>query len=229
MDMIKLLRKVPLFAELNEGELASIATLASSIDVQKKNIVVQEFDLGDSMYVILDGEVKISTYSVDGREVVLALLGKGSFFGEMSLLDEEPRSATVTTMADSKLAHIRRRDLVPLLMDRPAITLKLLAEVSSRLRRTSRLLERISSMDVPHRLYAYIVDHCQRFSQPKSDGRYAAVLPTHQLLADQLSTSRETISRAISALKKEGILVQGDSRGKMSVDVEALEARIEDF
>jgi len=229
MDMIKLLRKVPLFAELNEAELTSIATLASSIEIAKKNIVVQEFEPGDSMYVILDGEVKISTYSIDGREVVLALLGKGSFFGEMSLLDEEPRSATVTTMTDSKLAHIRRRDLVPLLMERPAITLKLLKEITSRLRRTSRILERISSMDVPHRLYAYIVDHCQRFGQPKNDGRYAAVLPTHQLLADQLSTSRETISRAISALKKDGTLVQGDSRGKVSVDVDALEERLEDF
>ncbi|EAU53847.1 Crp/Fnr family transcriptional regulator [Mariprofundus ferrooxydans] len=227
--MIELLRKVPLFSELNEGELASIAKLASSIDVQKKNIVVQEFAPGDSMYVILSGEVKISTYSVDGREVVLALLGKGSFFGEMSLLDEQPRSATVTTMTDAKLAHIRRRDLVPLLMERPAITLKLLSEITSRLRRTSRVLERISSMDVPHRLYAYIVDHCHRFGQPKSDGRYSTVLPTHQLLADQLSTSRETISRAISTLKKEGILLQGDGRGKMSVDVDALEERIDDF
>ncbi|MDX8406642.1 MAG: Crp/Fnr family transcriptional regulator [Mariprofundus sp.] len=229
MDMVELLRKVPLFSELDEGELTSIATLASSIEVAKKNIVVQEFDPGDSMYVILDGEVKISTYSADGREVVLALLGKGSFFGEMSLLDDEPRSATVTTMTDSRLAHIRRRDLVPLLMERPAITLKLLSEITSRLRRTSRILERISSMDVPHRLYAYIVDHCQRFGQSKHDGRYVAVLPTHQLLADQLSTSRETISRAISALKKDGTLVPGDSRGKVSVDVDALEERLEDF
>ena len=227
--MIKLLRKVPLFFELDEGELASIATLASSIDVKKKNIVVQEFDPGDSMYVILKGEVKISTYSADGREVVLALLGKGSFFGEMALLDEEPRSATVTTMINSKLAHIRRRDLVPLLMERPAITLKLLTEITSRLRRTSRILERISSMDVPHRLYAHIVDHCQRFGQPKSDGCYAAVLPTHQLLADQLSTSRETVSRAISALKKEGVLIQGESRGNMLVNVDALKERIEAF
>lgn len=229
MDMISLLRKVPLFAELDQNELASIAILASSIEVAKKNIVVHEFDPGDSMYVILDGEVKVSTYSADGREVVLALLGKGSFFGEMSLLDEEPRSATVTTMKDSRLAHIRRRDLVPLLMEQPSITLKLLKEIASRLRRTSRMLERISSMDVPHRLYAHIVDQCHRFGQPEANGRYGTILATHQLLADQLSTSRETISRAISALKKDGILVQGESRGRVSVDLDALEEMLEDF
>ncbi|MDX8404606.1 MAG: Crp/Fnr family transcriptional regulator [Mariprofundus sp.] len=227
MDMIKMLRNVPLFAELNEDELKSIASLASSIEVKKKNIIVQEFDLGDSMYIILAGKVKISTYSADGREIVLALLDKGSFFGEMALLDAEPRSATVTTMTDARLAHIRRCDLLPLLKLQPEITLKLLQEITYRLRRTSRMLERISSMDVAHRLYAYIVDHCLHFGQCKRDGRFSTVLPTHQLLADQLSTSRETISRTISTLKKDGILVQGDMRGHMSIDVDILEERID--
>lgn len=229
MEMIEMLRKVPLFAELDENELKSIAALANSIDIPKKNIVFQEFDLGDSMYVILKGEVKVSTYSAEGREVVLALLGRGSFFGELSLLDEEPRSATVTTMEDAKFAHIRRRDLVPLLLDQPAITLKILGETASRLRRTSRVLERISSMDVPHRLFSYLVDHCQRFNQPDNEGWYSTILPTHQLLADQLSTSRETISRAISQLKKDGILIQGSGRGKMRVNVDALEDRLDEF
>jgi len=229
MEMIDMLKKVPLFSELNEQELGAIASLTSSIEIGKKSIVVQEFDPGDSLYVILDGEVKVSTYSVDGREVVLALLGKGSFFGEMSLLDEQPRSANVTTMRDSKFANIRRRDLVPLLMEQPGIALKLLTEVAARLRKTSRMLERISSMDVPHRLCAYLVDHCQRFSQPNNDGRYSTVLPTHQLLADQLSTSRETISRAVSQLKKDGILEQCEGRGRMLVDVEKLEDMLDDF
>ena len=229
MEMNDMLKKVPLFAELDDHELKSVAALANSLDIPKKNIVFQEFDLGDSMYVILKGEVKVSTYSAEGREVVLALLEKGSFFGELSLLDEEPRSATVTTMEDSKFAHIRRRDLVPLLLEQPAITLKILSETASRLRRTSRVLERISSMDVPHRLYAYLVDHCQRFNQQDDEGWASTILPTHQLLADQLSTSRETISRAISQLKKDGVLVQGEGRGKMRVNIDALEERLDEF
>jgi len=229
MEMTDMLKNVPLFSELDDQELASIATLVSSIDICKNSIVVQEFDPGDSMYVILEGEVKVSTYSVDGREVVLALLGKGSFFGEMSLLDEQPRSANVATMRDSKFANIRRRDLMQLLMSQPVIALKLLTEIAVRLRKTSRMLERISSMDVPHRLYAYLVDHCLRFSQPNKDGCYSTVLPTHQLLADQLSTSRETISRSISQLKKDGVLVQCEGRGKMLVNVEKLEDMLDDF
>ena len=229
MEMIQMLKKVPLFFDLNESELQSIVTLASSIEVLKKTIVVQEFDPGNSMYIILSGQVKVSTYSIEGREVVLALLGKGSFFGEMSLLDEEPRSANVTTMQDCKFANIRRGDLMTLLTEQPAIALKLLAETAARLRKTSNMLKRISSMDVPHRLYTYLVDHCQRFGHQNADGWYATVLPTHQLLADQLSTSRETISRAISQLKQDGILLQGQGRGNMRVDVDKLEDMLDDF
>jgi len=229
MEMINTLKKVPLFAELDENELKAVAALASSIEVPKKSIVVQEFDPGNSLYIILYGEVKVSTYSIDGREVVLALLGKGSFFGEMSLLDEEPRSANVTTMQDCKFANIRRSDLVPLLLEQPLISLKLLTETATRLRKTSGMLKRVSSMDVPHRLYTYLVDHCHHFSQQDSNGWYATVLPTHQLLADQLSTSRETISRAISQLKKDNILKQGEGRGKMHINVDILEDLLDEF
>jgi len=227
--MLEILRKIPLFSGLTEDELQAVAGLISRHDIPKKNIVVQEGEPGEALYIILEGSVKISSYSADGREIVLSLLNKGSFFGEMALLDKQPRSANVTTMEDSRFAQVRRADLEPLLLKQPGIALKLLAEVVSRLRRTSRVLERISSMDVPHRLYAYLTDHCHRFGQREDDEWFTTVLPTHQLLADQLSTSRETVSRAISALKKEGILVQDGGRGQMKVDVGALETLLEAF
>jgi len=229
MQMPEMLRRIPLFAELDDAELQAVAGLVSRMDVRKKNIVVQEGEPGEALYIILDGSVKISSYSPDGREVVLSLLGEGAFFGEMALLDDQPRSATVTSMEDCRFAQIRRTDLKPLLLRQPSITLKLLTEVVARLRRTSQVLERISSMDVPHRLYAYLTDHCHRFGQREDEQWYTTVLPTHQLLADQLSTTRETVSRAISALKKEGILVQGEGRGRMKVDVMALETMLEAF
>ena len=220
---------MPLFSELDDRELACLERLVKTSQVDKKNIIVQEDDPGDSLFIVLEGMVKISSYTADGKEVVLALLGKGAFFGEISLLDRQPRSATVTTMEPTRLAQISRRDLDPLLLEQPQITLKLLTEVVARLRKTSRVLERISSMDVPHRLYAYLIDFCQRFGQLLEDGKYDVVLPTHQLMADQLSTSRETVSRAISMLKKEGILVPGKRRGKMQIDVDTLNAMLDSF
>ena len=221
--MREVFRKVPLFSELTDSELDSIVALASTTQVAKKSIVVQEGELGNALYVILKGSVKISYYAPDGREVVLSLLQEGSIFGEMSLLDKQPRSATVSTLEESKLAQLRQKDFERLLLNQPQITLKLLTEVVSRLRRTSMVLERISTMDVPHRLYDYIQDYCKRFGKEDADGFSSVKLPTHQLIADQLSTSRETISRAISALKKEEIILPSEGRGEVRVDMDAIE------
>jgi CRP-like cAMP-binding protein len=221
--MREIFRKIPLFSELNDAELDAIVALASTNNVPKKSIVVQEGEMGNALYVILKGSVKISYYSPEGREVVLSLLQEGSIFGEMSLLDKEPRSATVSTLEDSKLSLIRHGDFERLLLEQPAITLKLLSEVVSRLRRTSMVLERISTMDVPHRLYDYVQDYCERFGKMDDEGFCSIKLPTHQLIADQLSTSRETISRAVSTMKKEGILLPSEGRGEVRVDVDAIE------
>ncbi len=221
--MREIFRKIPLFSELNDSELDAIIALASTNNVPKKSMVVQEGEMGNALYVILKGSVKISYFAPDGREVVLSLLQEGSIFGEMSLLDKQPRSATVSTLEDSRLAQIRHGDFERLLLAQPSITLKLLTEVVSRLRRTSMVLERISTMDVPHRLYDYVQDYCLRFGQEAEDGYYSVKLPTHQLIADQLSTSRETISRAISALKKEEIILPSQGRGEVLVDMEAIE------
>jgi len=174
------------------------------------------------LYIILKGSVKISTYSYDGREVILSLLESGAFFGEMSLLDRQPRSANVTTLEASTIIQIRRKNFEHLLLKTPSLTLKLLTEVVSRLRRTSLILERISTMDVPHRLYSYLQDFCERFGTLKGE-QMMVRLPTHQLIADQLSTSRETISRAISSLKKEKIICPIANSRSVCIDMEAIE------
>jgi CRP/FNR family transcriptional regulator, cyclic AMP receptor protein len=228
MMMRNLIRKVPLFSELDDRETDAVMALVSTRNVPRKSIVVQEGDVGDSLFVILKGSVKISSYTAEGKEVVLSLLGEGGVFGEMALLDRQPRSATVSTMEDSSLAQIRRPDFERLLLDQPSIALKLLSELVSRLRRTTQVLERISTMDVPHRLYNYILDFCLRHAEGAAGGAAPQVrLPTHQLIADQLSTSRETISRAISTLKKEGIIIPVQGRSLVRIDMQALETLAE--
>lgn len=220
--MRDILANVPLFADLNSDELKAVASLVTVTKVPKKSIVVQEGENGDAMFIILQGGVKISYYAQDGRELVLSMMESGSFFGEMSLIDEQPRSATVMTMEESDLAVIRRADFERLMQQHPSITRKLLAEVVQRLRRTSLVLERISTMDVPHRLYAFLHDYCRRSGRRDAEGNVVVKLPTHQLLADQLSTSRETISRAVSTMKKEGIITSLQQRGQVRVDMHAL-------
>jgi len=225
--MQKIIKAVPLFSELDDIEIDAIAALVSTQKYPKKMLIVQEGESGDSMFIILEGSVKISSYAADGREVVLSLLEQGAFFGEMVLLDAEPRSATVMTMEETELGRIRRADFERLMLQMPQLTRKLLAEMVSRLRRTSSVLERVSTMDVPQRLYNYLRDYCLRFGSPDANSGFEIKLPTHQLVADQLSTSRETISRAISALKKEGIIVPLQGRGQVRVDMHGLDTLLQ--
>jgi CRP/FNR family transcriptional regulator/CRP/FNR family cyclic AMP-dependent transcriptional regulator len=225
--MQDILKHVPLFSELDTDELESVHKLITFHDVVKKSVVLQEGEDGSSLFIIIEGSVKISYYAPDGREIVLSVLKEGAYFGEMSLMDKQPRSATVSTLTDSKLAQIRRVDFERLLLKKPKVSLKLLAETVSRLRRTSQLLERVSTMDVPHRLYYYLKDFGDRFGEADADGAVVVKLPTHQMIADQLSTSRETISRAASALKKEGIIVKTDNPGESKIDMKALETLLQ--
>ena len=215
-------KKVPLFSEMNEEEIKSIVGLATTHNISKNNVIVHAGDDGSAMFIVLQGSVKISYFAPDGREIILSLLESGAFFGEMSLLDKQPRSATVTTLEASKIAQIRRNDFERLLSKSPSMSLKLLAEVVSRLRRTSLILERISTMDVPHRLYSYLEDFCNRFGKETAEGCIIK-LPTHQMMADQLSTSRETISRAISSLKKESIIMPTSTSREVCIDIDAIE------
>ncbi len=224
--MKQLIKHIPLFSGLSEQELDAVAAIATTRKVTKNCMIVQEGERGDSLFIVVEGGVKISTYSYDGREVVLSLLEPGAFFGEMALLDQQPRSANVTALEATTILQIQRKHIADLLLKLPALTLKLLTEVVERLRRTSQILERISSMDVPHRLYSYLKDYCHRFGN-KKDNDCTVRLPTHQLMADQLSTSRETISRAMSSLKKEGIIQNTGNSREVCVDMEAIETLLQ--
>ncbi|MDQ6974006.1 MAG: Crp/Fnr family transcriptional regulator [Mariprofundaceae bacterium] len=215
-------KNVYLFSELDDSELNAITALATTHHYSKHNVIVQEGERGEALYIILEGSVKISTYSPDGREVILSLLEAGSFFGEMSLLDKQPRSANVTSLEATTVVQIRRKSFEQLLLKMPSITIKLLTEVVRRLRRTSLILERISTMDVPHRLYSYLQDFCEHFGVLENK-KMRVRLPTHQLIADQLSTTRETISRAISSLKKEKIICPIANSRSVYIDMDAIE------
>ncbi|MDQ6961841.1 MAG: Crp/Fnr family transcriptional regulator [Mariprofundaceae bacterium] len=221
--LINILQQASLFSELNLHELQSIAAILKIKREPKQTLIVEEGEKGDRLFIILKGSVKVSYYTKDGREVILSILEQGEMFGELSLLDEQPRSATVSTLESTELAMIRRADFQKLMLENSHIMLKIMNEIVSRLRRTSQVLERISTMDVPHRLYVYLLDRCKDAGIQNKTGLCVIKIPTHQIIADQLSTSRETISRAISSLKNKKVLIAEKKRGEIAVDIISLE------
>ena len=133
---ISSLKYIPLFSELVDDDLRAISKVAVKQNFRKDNMVLIEEEVGSTMFIILDGRVKISRISDEGREVILSIMSEGDFFGEMSILDGQARSANVITLEDSSILIIHREDFLQMMHDFPQIAINLLKELAHRLRRS---------------------------------------------------------------------------------------------
>ena len=208
---IQLFRKFSLFAELDDRELASVAAVAKTRRYAKDDVVFHADESGDVFCLIREGEVKVTMISPEGKEIILSMLGPGDFFGEMALLDDEPRSATVIATTPLDVVTIWRSDFLSLLNENFSITRKVLAELSARLRTASNRIESLATMDVYGRLARFFLDLAREGGKVLDNGYVAVTRPTHQAIANMIGTSRETVSRLIHDLMKQNLLL---SEGK---------------
>ena len=204
-------RKFALFAELDEKELASIAAVAKTRHYAKDDVVFHADESGDVFCLIREGQVKVTMISPEGKEIILSLLGPGDFFGEMALLDDEPRSATVIATESLDLVTIWRSDFLQILQENFSITRKVFAELSRRLRSASNRIESLATMDVYGRLARFFLELAQESGKSLDNGYVAVTRPTHQAIANMIGTSRETVSRLIHDLMRQNLLL---SEGK---------------
>ena len=202
----ELLRRVPLFEGLDDSELGAFSQVALLRKFPRERVVIMAEDEGDTLFVIHSGQVKVSIVSEDGREVILSILVEGDFFGEMSLLDGNPRSANVTTMQDTELLMIRRADFLHLIQKSPQIAIKLLAVLAGRLRKTDRKIEGLALSDVTGRITQTLLQLAEEQGKPTGDGILIPNRPTHQELANMSGTTRETVSRILKRLENQGYI-----------------------
>ena len=203
-ELVEFLRSVPLFSELEDMDLERIASVAVKQKYHKDNIILIEEEVGTTMFIITSGKVKISRISDDGREVILSILSEGDFFGEMSLLDGQTRSANVTALDNSELLMLRREEFLQMLYDYPQIAINLLKELAQRIRKSDEQIKSLSLQDATGRVASTII----RIAEDSGMFRKGVVevpdLPLQQDLANMAGTSRETISRVIKALCNQG-------------------------
>ena len=204
-------RKFALFAELDDRELASVANAAKTRRYAKDDVVFHADESGDVFCVIKEGQVKVTMISPEGKEIILSMLGPGDFFGEMALLDDEPRSATVIATEPLEVVTIWRSDFLQILSENFSLTKKVLAELSQRLRNASNRIESLATMDVYGRLARFFLDLARDQGKVLDNGYVAVIRPTHQAIANMIGTSRETVSRLIHDLMKQNLLL---SEGK---------------
>jgi CRP-like cAMP-binding protein len=204
--LIQFLQTVPLFSELEETDLQRIADVASVQKYHKDNIILIEEEVGTTMFIIISGKVKISRISDDGREVILSILSEGDFFGEMSLLDGQTRSANVTAIEESELLMLRREDFLQMLYDYPQIAINLLKELAQRIRKSDEQIKSLSLQDATGRVASTILRIAEDSGIFKKGVVEISNLPLQQDLANMAGTSRETISRVIKSLCQDGLL-----------------------
>jgi CRP/FNR family cyclic AMP-dependent transcriptional regulator len=192
---IDVLRRVPLFESLSEADLQSFAELVRERSYPRGSVIVFEEDPGDALYVVAAGQVKVVLVAEDGREVILSVLGPGSFFGEMAILDEGPRSAHVIAMEESNLLILRRDDFHARLRAMPEVAISLLKEISRRLRRADEKIGSLVLLDVNGRLAHLLL----RLADEERGDQITRRL-THHTIAQMIGSSRETVSRAMRGL-----------------------------
>ncbi len=199
--MTGILQQIPLFSSLKTEELEAISKVTLNKNFPKDKIILLEDEEGDTLFIIIKGKVKVTTFSENGKEVIFSLLGEGDFFGDMSLLDGKPRSASVISMEDSELQLIRRAEFYRLLEEHPRIALKLLEELASRLRKADERIESLALLDVTGRIAGILL----QLAGERGVTSYKKVLiksrPTHQELANMVGTTRETVTRVLNQLE----------------------------
>jgi CRP/FNR family cyclic AMP-dependent transcriptional regulator len=160
-------------------------------------MIISEGDPGDALSIILSGQVKVTVIAEDGREVILAVLGPGAFFGEMALLDDEPRSAHVISMEDTALLQLRREDLRARLRLAPDLAISLLRELSRRLRPADHTIASLMLLDVNGRIARLLLELAREEGKP---GTRITRRLTHAAIGQMVGASRETVSRTMRNL-----------------------------
>jgi CRP-like cAMP-binding protein len=215
-EALESLRVIPLFSDVGDEHLERVADHLIERRFPKHKTIVEEGLPGDYMYVIREGRVQVSKLSDDGREKILEFLDAGDFFGEMSLLDDAPRSATVRALSDTRILALSRADFLNVMRRSPDVAMAVVQELTRRLRDTDEQASSLSFQRVKQRTQGLL----QRLAKDEvgREGRRITPVLTHQQIADMIGTSRETVTRALKGLKQQGWLEQEGKRYVVPVE-----------
>ena len=204
------LRKIGLFSSVKDEDLERVASILIERRFPKHKTIVEEGLPGDYMYIIREGRVSVSKLSDDGREKILEFLETGDFFGEMSLLDNAPRSASVRALTDARVLALSRNEFLNVLRRSPDLAMAVIQELTRRLRQVDEQASSLSFQRVKERTQG-LLQRLARDDCGREGGLRTPVL-THQQIADMIGTSRETVTRALKGLRQEGWLEQDGKR-----------------
>jgi len=202
MKECELLKQIPIFSCLDDDSLDRLWRVAVRKKFGRNTVLLSEGDITDSLYVIVSGKVKTVITDENGREIILSISGAGDYFGEMAMIDGEPRSATIITREVCQMLVFSKADLKESLRANPDMVFTLLKGLVKRLRETDKKIESIALMDV----YGRIAQLLMQMAETKDDVHKIDEPLTHQEIANMVGASREMVSRILSELIRGGFI-----------------------
>ena len=224
MDNDDVVLSAPLFATMEDADTRSLLASMKKIELSRGDVLFDEGQPGDRLYVIREGKIKLGRRSGDGRENLLAVLGPGEMFGELSLFDPGPRSLGASAVSDSVLYELEHSALIAALEENPGVAKHLLTALARRLRRTNEALADLVFSDVPGRVAKALLDLSKRFGETVDEGIRVAHDLTQEELAQLVGASRETVNKALADFAGRG-WVRREGRAVVLLDVDRLERR----
>lgn len=211
-----------LLKHLEREELKRLAAAARLSHHSKNATIFQKGDPGDSMMAVIRGRVKICSHSLDGKELVLSIVNKGGVFGEIALLDGEPRTADAVALEETDLLVLDRAQIMPLLTGRPDVAFRIIGVLCKRLRATSEHLEDTLFLEASSRFARALKRLGKAFGKPGADGVTLDIKLSQQQLGCLVGVSRESINKLLNEWQRAGVIQM--TGGYITIlDAEALE------
>jgi CRP/FNR family transcriptional regulator, cyclic AMP receptor protein len=218
------LSHAPLLRELSEADVKAIRPHTHVVTLRRGERLYDEGDIDDQLYVVIDGKVKLTRTSSDGREVLVRVQGPGDMFGELAMFDPTYRTSNASAVTDARLAAIAHDDLREVLNDRPAIALLLLRELAQRLRIITDANTNLIFTDVPGRVAKALLELSDKFGTQQEDGTLVSHDLTQEELAQLVGASRETVNKALADFAARG-WIQLSAKSVLLIDPDRLRRR----
>jgi len=197
-----------LFAELAPTDIQLIASHGVARRYPKGSVLINEGDESDSLYVIVDGKVKVYLSDDSGKEVILRIQGSGEYFGELAIIDAAPRSASVITLEPTRVSVVTRAEFEQCMRENEDIALQLIRSLAARVRSLTENVRNLALLDV----YGRVARTLLSLADDQGGEQVISQRLTHQELANMVGASREMVSRIMKDLVEGGYIVVQDRR-----------------
>jgi len=206
MNKLELLQKVPTFARLTNDQLALLARSVGTQTFERDETIFHQGSIGSTLYIIVDGQVRIYTVNEAGQEMTVRMLKTGEFFGELALLDGQPRSASVEAMCPTIALTLHRSTFLHIINVYPSIAASLLEAMGARLRLTTVYAEQMANLSASQRVVHQLCELATCYGIADGGAIRIDLHLTQDNLASLSGTTRETVNRVLSNLRDQGLI-----------------------